>query len=48
MNAFEKGIYAGNRIFIPNPCSLGLRILGITSHFDGLIAGKFPKKVELS
>ena len=44
INASEKGIYAGNRIYIPNLSSLALRILGIISPFDGIIAGTISKE----
>ena len=39
---FEKGIYAVNRIYLPNHCSLEL--LGNTSQLDGIIAGTISKE----
>ena len=41
---FCKGIYAVNRIYLPNHCSVELRALGIYFKLDGIIAGTISKE----
>ena len=43
-NVLKKGICAVNRNYFTYHCSRELKVLGITSHFDEIIAGTISKE----
>ena len=47
IECIEKLIYAVNRFYIPELCSLGITVLGITFQLRWIIAGTISKEVEL-
>ena len=47
MRALRKLVYAANRFYMPELCSLGLIVLGITFQIRRINAGTISKEVEL-
>ena len=47
IECIKKLIYAVNRFYIPELCSLGLTVLGITFQLRWINAGTISKEVEL-